>query len=257
MTMKLDCQMNGMSLAALDAAILVTDIEEEGAPQTLTVCDLPGREGSRFIRRRRTSLTVKVRLMIRERSLPRRRILLEKLARWCTDGYLTVSYRRGQRLGCVCVQGVEGISVTGWAEEITLIFRAYGLPWWEDTVPKTLTLAQGEEGSMHLGGTAEHTWAEAEAACLTAVNTLTLLCGETAMTFTNLAMTPGETLRITWDREGLQQIRIQGDNSRSALGNRTADSADDLLLPIGKTVPLRVEADGQVSVTFRARGRYL
>ncbi len=255
--MKLDCQMNGASLSALDGSILITDVEEEGAPQTLTVCDLPGREGSRFIRRRRTSLTVKIRLMIRERSLNRRRILLEKLARWCTDGYLTVSYRRGQRLGCVCVQGVEGVSVTGWAEEITLIFRAYGLPWWEDTVPKTLTLAPGEEGSLHLGGTAETTWAEAEAACLTAVNTLTLTCGETAMTFTDLAMTPGETLRLTWDREGMQQIRIQGNGTRSALGCRTADSDDDLLVPANKTVPLRVEADGQVAVTFRARGRYL
>ncbi|MDO4838932.1 MAG: hypothetical protein Q4B32_11165 [Clostridia bacterium] len=254
--MKLDCQMNGISLAALDERILITDIEEEGAPQTLTVCDLPGREGSRFIRRRRTTLTVKIRLVIRERSIPRRRILLEKLARWCTDGYLTLSDRRGQRLGCVCVQGVEGVSVTGWAEEITLIFRAYGLPWWEDAVPKTLTLATGEEGSLRVGGTAETTWAEAEAACLTAVDTLTLTCGDTAMTFTGLAMTPGETLCVTWDREGLQRISIQGDNSRSALGNRTADSADDLLLPIGKTVPLRVEADGQVSVTFRARGRY-
>ncbi len=255
--MKLDCQMNGASLSALDGSILITDVEEEGAPQTLTVCDLPGREGSRFIRRRRTSLTVKIRLMLRERSLNRRRILLEKLARWCTDGYLTVSYRRGQRLGCVCVQGVEGVSVTGWAEEITLIFRAYGLPWWEDTVPKTLTLAPGEEGSLHLGGTAETTWAEAEAACLTAVNTLRLTCGETAMTFTDLAMTPGETLRLTWDREGMQQIRIQGDGTRSALGCRTADSDDDLLVSANKTVPLRVEADGQVSVTFRARGRYL
>ncbi len=255
--MKLDCQMNGASLSALDPAILVADIEEEGAPQTLTLADLAGREGSRFIRRRRTALTVKVRLVIRERNLPRRRMLLEKLARWCTDGFLTVSYRRGQRLGCVCVQGVEGISMTGWAEEITLVFRAYGLPWWEDALPKTLTLAAGEAGSLRVGGTAETTWAEAEATCMTGVNTLTLTCGDTFITFTDLAMTPGETLRITWDREGLQQMVIQGTESRSALGCRTAASHDDLLVPIGKTVPLRVEADGQASVTFRARGRYL
>ena len=77
------------------------------------------------------------------------------------------------------------------------------------------------------------------------------------MQFTSLAMQAGETLHITWDEEGIQRIIIQGETERSALGNRTADSSDELVLPQRKTVLLSVEADGEVTAAVKARGRYV
>ena len=253
----MNCQMNGKSLTALDASIWLMDFQEDGAPVNLTTCDLPGRDGTRFLRRKRAYLTVRIMLAVRERNPMRRNAVLEKIADWCQDGILTVDHRPNQRLHCVCVQGVEGISAVNWADTVTLVFRAYGLPWWESTVPKSVTLTGGESASIRVGGTADSTWAEAEITAKETVNTLKITCGDSAMQFTSLAMQAGETLRITWDEEGIQRIVIQGEEERSALGNRTADSSDELVLPQRKTVLLSVEADGEVTAAVKARGRYV
>ncbi len=253
----MNCAMNGQSLTALDDTIRLMDVQEDGADMSITTCEMGGRDGTRFLRKRRTCLTVQVILQVRERNPMRRMMVLEKIASWCRDGLLTVDNRPNQRLNCVCVQGVEGISSVGWADTVTLVFRAYGLPWWESIVPCCVTLSDGEEAVLRVGGTAESTWAEAEVTAKGKVNSLAITCGDSALRFTELAMQDGEKLLITWNWEGIQRIVIQGETERSALPNRTADSSDELTLPQRKSVPIRVEADGAVMATIKARGRYV
>ena len=255
--MKLDCRMNGQALGAVDERVQVLDVEEE--PQVrLVSCADAGRGGLRFLRRERESLTVHIRLCVRERDVVRRTQVLDKIAAWCGDGILTANHRPGQRLHCVCVQ-CGGASALRWTEETEILFKAYGRPWWESETPAVVRLNAGQKKTLCTPGHGEEALAEAELrnAGEEMVNEAVIRCGDTWMRFEQLGLAKGERLVMRHDREGLLQLRVMGGNGeRSAMDKRTAQSTDELLVVPGKGVTVTLEADGQAEGVIRTWGRY-
>ena len=74
------------------------------------------------------------------------------------------------------------------------------------------------------------------------------------MAFSGLSLGAGKTLKIYYDENWILRAEVDG---ASVLAKRTADSADDLILPPGKATTVTIEASHAVSVTLKARGLWL
>lgn len=141
------CQMNGIELGDIDERIAVVDIAEESPALALSTSGNAKYDGTRLIRRTRQHLTVEITLAILERDPARRSEIADKVAAWCQDGYLTVSYRPGQRLRCA-LAALPGMgSALKWAQELTIRYTAFDWPWWEDELPVVARISQaGQAG---------------------------------------------------------------------------------------------------------------
>ena len=257
------CQMNGIELGDIDERIAVVDIAEESPALALSTSGNAKYDGTRLIRRTRQHLTVEITLAILERDPARRSEIADKVAAWCQDGYLTVSYRPGQRLRCA-LAALPGMgSALKWAQELTIRYTAFAWPWWEDELPVVARISQaGQAGAVVLSPTGTADWTRVEAEVTNhsggVVNSVDIVCGETRMAFTGLGMADGETLSATYDQQGLLQLLITGGGAaRSAMSMRTAASSDDLIARQGSANEIRLAADGAVTGQFRARGRYI
>lgn len=252
MITRYSCALNGVSLDSLDAAIHITDITELPPQQRIVTASSAG-HGLHVLRRVRERISVKISFLIREYDTVRRREVLQRVFAWANGGgSLTTGDRPGQQLTVLC-DTLPGMSSLMWLDELTLSFTAYETPFWESVTRSSVTT--GASAQLTLPGTADDcpvscTVVNLGAEALTA---LTLQCGDTAMSFEKLSLSPGESLMLT--AVG-RSVTIQA-AGKTALMNRT-DESDDLLLALsGETTAVSVAADQAVAATFSARGRYL
>lgn len=252
MTNRFTCTLNGQGLEALDEAIRVTDLTELSPRYRMVTTPVLG--GMRMLSRVRESLTVRISMLIAEYDPARRRATLSKVNRWAArGGWLTVSDRPGQRLR-VDYCTVPVMSALGWSDEIQLECTALTTPYWEEAEEHRAAASSDDDGALTPGGTAE--------SCPVHVDvrnngeddltTLTIACGDTAMTFTGLQVSPGGMVNIAVTG-GVLTAWAEG---ASILPRRTADSADLLLARCGQGNAVSVSGDQPVSAIFRARGRF-
>lgn len=257
MRTRYDVYMDGLPLDAIDPAIYVTDVQETPASYDATTLQRDKGDGLRVLRRLRDSLQVRVSFMVRETDVGRRRDIVQRVAAWAMGGkYLALGDRPGQRLRVAC-ETLPGItSALKWTQELSMTFTAYAMPYWEADMPTRASFT-GTSGTaaIHQAGTAP-CFLEAEISN-TSGETLTGVAMEAdghAIGFSGLALGAGKTLKIFYDDKWLLRAEVDG---ASVLNRRTADSADDLILPPGKATTVTIAADKAVSVTLKARGLWL
>lgn len=248
------CAVDGVGLTELDPSIIVTDIQES-APALRAATAEGVDDGLRLLRLKRPALSVAVTFEVHEYDPARRKAVALKVCGWAREGWLTLSDRPGQRLRVVCDRLPAVTSALRWTEPLTVGFVAYGLPYWQESRPATAAFT-GREGSVSLSpaGTAD-CFLEAAITAREPVDALTLTAGGRTLTLRGLGMRPGDALTIGYEGEAHRQYLRVGE--RSALGCRSADSADDLLLCPRKPNPVGIAADGTVSAALRAHGLWL
>lgn len=253
MTPRFSCALNGVSPEQIDPALRVTDLTE--LPPRRRVASVPtARHGLMMLRRVRESVTVRVSFILPEYDPVRRRALLQKLHAWGDPGgVLTTSDRPGQRLLVVC-DTLPMLSALSWADEIHLEFTAYDPPFWEAQEETRVTTTGAAD--LLLPGDAD----EVPVACTVTntgdapLSTLTIRCGDTAMTFEGLSIAPGASLRL-WTEGGV--LHAEDGGGGDLIMCRTGDSHDLLLADCGRATAVSVTADQAVEAVFHARGRML
>ena len=257
MRTRYDVYMDNLPLSAVDPAIYVTDVQETQPAYDTTAMARARGDGARVTRRVRDSLQVRVYFAVRETDVDRRRDIIQRAAAWAMGGrYLSLGDRPGQRLRVVCDTLPSVTSALRWTQDLIMVFTAYAMPYWEADTP-ILAGFTGTSGTAAIrqAGTAP-CFLEAEISN-TSGSTLTSLSltadGQT-MAFTGMALGAGKTLKIFYDDKWLLRAEVDG---ASVLNRRTADSADDLILPPGKATTVTIAADKAVSVTLKARGLWL
>lgn len=248
------CALNGQGLQDIDPTIIVTDIQESAPLPAFSTAANARRDGTRILRTRRQSLSVRITFEIHEYDPARRKPVAVRACDWAREGFLTIGDRPGQRLYAVCDSLPVIPSALRWTDRLTVGFTAFALPYWQDVSP-TQAAFHGTAGKAVLipGGTAP-CLLEAEIEAEGPVNALTVAVNGGMFRFTGLGMQTGEKLEIGYEDKTQRQFMKIG--SRSALVCRTADSADDLTLLPRTRNEIAVTADGPVNARFFGRGLY-
>ena len=266
--------LNDAQLDELDGRILVCGIEEAAARETITAVSRYGGTGQRVTGRHRESLdvTIKFAMRIKATDLEGRHQLFNKVVGWAMGAYrgawLTVGHKSGQRVWVRVAQLPTESDQVKWNTEYSIVFRAYGVPHWQDITPTTLIVngAKSLARTLPIEGTADSV-----VECIfenqsgMEINTVSLKAGNSSIALNSLGLGAGETLVIGHDNEGLLHIRIRSvggsssmggvENVRSVLHRRTPESSDDLWVSPG-TAQITFSAQRAGKLTVYCYGRY-
>lgn len=254
MQTRFDATLNGVSVAYLDPAIILVDIIEEKPDMTMETFRRSIRHGTRVSSRIRRSLTVRLQLQLREYDVDARAALMDRVADWAGNGgWLMINSRPAQRLHVTVSDPPHMGSSLKWTDMVEISLTAYEQPYWEQAWPTRAIIT--ESGSIRPSGT----YPEARVECDVTnagdgeMTRLVMRCGNTHMTLEGISVPPGGHAAVAYKDDDLLTITAGG---ASALGNRTADSSDDLVAMTRQDNDISVEADQPVSAVFSARGRY-
>ena len=251
--------LNGAQLDQVDDRIIIQGIRTKAGKDQWSAVSLGSGVGSRATGKRRDSLDIEIAFTINEKSYrpANRAEVLDKVKKWaCGGGVLTVNYKSGQQARVECVQFPEEGDAAS-RGTYTILFRAYGVPYWVETTPTTLSrtgVSEIESGAnFAVNGSAktplEFTFKNTSGGT---VDTLTISTGLNTMAFTGLGLGNNETLTLDHDEKGLQRIRV---GSVSKMACRTIESADELWVLPG-SASIYFEAGGSGNLSVYCYGRY-
>lgn len=261
MRTKVQVALNGAQLHEIDESVIVQQVIEQAPTLKRATIASGTHVGQLPTTLDRLSLDVQVVFSLRGKDDRAKRMqTLQRIAAWATDGgWLTVNYRTGERLRVECDALPNVGDIKKWNGTYTLTFRAYAVPYWQQTAANEST-ASAASGSVTLsrGGNAEAPLLFSYKNTGSAdVNAVTVTCAGQKIALSGLALKPGETVALEYDdRRNMQSIRIAGGSAaRDARPYRSADSSDDIMLrAASNAVGYSASAAGQW--TFRTFGRW-
>lgn len=254
--------LGGIQLDEIDSRIVIHGVEELAPRENITTAALAG-GGSRITGKRRESLDVVVRfgIDVRKEQMETREEILEAIHKWAAaGGIFTCSQKPERRLKVRLAQGPAVGDPWNWTNTYAIIFRAYGIPYWEQVTPASAASGVGFSAAAALAveGNAK-TQADVilENMSGAAISTARITVGGRTMSFSTLGMAGGESLVIDHDEDGLLRIRIRrGSSWRSVMAAREAASADDFDVNPGNLVA-SFTAQRACRMTVSCRGRWL
>ena len=270
MRMRRRVALRNVWLDEIDNRIVVTAVEPGESEESTETAEAAAGFGQRIASQRRNGLPFTVRFKIWQNGrsaagMQERAELLEKVNAWAANGgELRVNYKPGRRLLVKLEHAPGEGSLWDWDKEFTIAFRAYEIPYWEDS---TVTAAPAIGGSSaSKSGTAEVLGSTRTQADVQIANTsgkeitwVTVTVDGNTMTFggtgDNLGLAAGETLVLD-HVNGLFRARIRnaGGSYRSVMAKRTTGSANDLtMLPGSRAVSYSAQRACRMNVSWRSR----
>lgn len=249
--------LNGQNLDVIADEIMILDVAYQ---QTAIVAQehvLSGRNGTIVRGRRVERNNVTVTVEIHTQDIERRQEICARIQVWAMGGgWLTVNSRPNQRLLVRCDRPPVIGSDLKWTGKITIGFVAMEKPFWEDIAERAVHVKNGEDGQMYVKGSAEGVKVSASVVNNSGktIDTMRVQAGETVFSFEKLSLESGKTLEIGEDEAGYLYIRAGGE---SKLNRRTAESDDELRIRCNTHETVRVDTNGDVLATFKARGLYM
>lgn len=254
--------LNGAQLDEVDERVLVLGVSDGAARETISAASLAGGAGQRVTGRHRDTLDVSVRfgLRIKASDLAGRNELFEKVVAWAADGgWLTRNDRPNRRIYVVCAQLPTAGDMVDWTGEYTITFRAYGVPYWQQETPASVTVASTRAATrvLSVAGSAR-TVLDVRFRNLSGMEiaTASVSAGDSVFNLRSLGLGADETLVIDHTAEGLLRIGILSAAGawRSALGCRGEESSDDLYVSPGDVaVSFAAQRAGQLTVSCYGR----
>lgn len=258
--------LDGIQLDEVDGRIMIQRIETADGKENISTISLAGSSGSRVTSVHRDSLDITVRFTIRLRKteMADRETILEKVNAWAYHGgWLTTNYKGNRRIRVFRAQAAGAGDPWEWTKTYAIIFRACGVPYWQEAEPEALSRTNTSSETLTVGvsGNVESVMeATFQNTSGSTINTFSLDTGESKMVFSGLGLANGETLAIDHDDSGKKcvlriRIRSTGGVWRSALNKRTQESSDDLFVTPG-VHRVTMQAGGRGKITVRCSGRF-
>lgn len=244
--------LGGVQLDSLDNSIVIKSVDPGVPHESVNAVNRMGGFGQRMTRHHWETLEVSVKFAI---DLPKtqmiaRRAVFDKIIKWAIGGgWLTTNQMNGKRMYAEKAVIPSGGDMREWMSEYTIIFRAYGVPFWQDA-----TATADVSGVLTVPGILR-TVCDAEIANggSSTIDSLTVTAGNSTMEFSELGLAAGETLKIGHGNDGVLWLRIYSNNTyRSVLDKRTGGSADDLYVDPG----VRSVSASSGTASFSCYGRY-
>jgi hypothetical protein len=236
--------LDGADLSDIDQSVVIQSIDEQVPQQKLTSAPRHTLDGQHYITKETSQRDVVVKFVIATgRDYALRAAVIERVCAWAAPGgWLTVPYRPDERLRVQCAQLPALGDVAKWGEAVSVTFRAFDVPWWQQRHPDRASIASTTQGSGTLivtgnrGGPLRAVGTVGD----TAVTTCAIGNGTEIISWTNgsqtaFSLAPGEKILLDYTDDGLQTMRAlsTGGVERSVLASRTAQSADDIWMQPG------------------------
>lgn len=268
MRLKRRVLLGNKDLDKVHGRVVVTGMEPGTTRQNVTAAD-SGMWGQRITGRHWGILEAKVSygIDVRTVNMPLRREIFDKVNAWAIKkGWLEfITEASGRRMYVDEVELPDPGDLWDWTANYTIIFRAYNVPFWEDTDAQTITkkkFADGKEESlkMEIGGTApsvlDLSFKNVSGKTIT---NFTLKVGSRTLKLTGVKLEKDETLNFTHTQEGILQITADatrnGKNvSRSVYGLLTGND-DTNVNPGSVTIKVNATRAGDLTVSNKARWR--
>ena len=261
--------LDGVQLDEQHAQIAIQSIQSQAARgNTGSTAVRYGGSGSRRIagHREYMEITVGFSIVIKKGLAEEREAVLEAVNAWAAiarDGaWMTTNMKPGRQIRVYLEEpAVMGDARSDPQKTMSIRFRAYGIPNWQESEARSVILADGSTGggSLEIGGNAP-TCAEIRMENISGqpISWAGVSVGTRSIGLTGISLGAGETLIIDHDTEGLIRIRIQGiyGQSRSILDKRAEWSADDYWVNPGMAY-VSFQSERACRVTASVRGRFL
>lgn len=248
-----DAALNGEWLSSLDESVYVLDVQERAVERVVSSA-WEMKNGSRFQKRLRSSLSVTVMLYIPQPDPNKRAEVLQSVQAWARKGgTLEVNYRATQTLHVKCEALPLASPIGKWTEQLRLTFTAYEFPFWQTRDASVVTIT--DHGSMLPAGAVDEMPCDVRISNngSAAVTSVRISAGETFLAFEGINLPVGGVMEITHDQRGILSARI---GQQSVLNTRTVDSSDDLLVSGSEKNSIAVSSNGSVTARFTVRGVY-
>lgn len=237
--------LNGIELHSIDAAIYVRGVDE-ASPSRNILAGAKGTGEGQFVNkisRQYRDISVRFAIWATKYQIARRAEIVQRVNAWAAPGgILTVNYRDGQQMRVKCTQ-LAAMKTDDWNEEYQISFRAYEVPYWENTDRTQISVTTASQYAyLNYPGSAEGKLS------FTGSNTSGYACNRiiigtvdgnnnflTKFDLSSLDLVNNETIVADYDERDILRIRIRNSvgEYRSALGRRTPDSSDDIRLKYG------------------------
>ena len=251
MISRYEVTLNGVKLNDLHSKILVLDVNYAEPNREFGTFSPAKRDGGRMYRKYKEKASVTVSFAIREYAIAERQRICQLIGTWAMNGgELMINDRTNQKLVCECERKPAISSARDWTATLTITFTAYAVPYWQDTVPATLTLSgTSKSGTLYVPGSAPETVTEVTITAGAALSSISLTVAGKTMTLSGLSVASGGVITISYDSQMIQSIKT---GSTSLLNKRTG--ADDLLAKCGANNSMSFSASASCTVVFKARG---
>lgn len=243
-------------LDQLDPSIVIRSIDPGVPNESVTAAAKMGGFGQRMTSQHWNTLEVSVTYAIDlpKKDLADRREVFDKVNKWALGkGWLTVNWMEDKRMYVDKVVLPSSGDLWAWTDEYTIVFRAYGVPFWQDD---TATTSSG--ASITVPGVMDTVCdVELTNGSGSTIDSLTVTVGTSSMTFSSLGLEDGQCLVIGHDDSGTLYIRRYTGASYyvRAMDKRTGGSSDDLYVSPGSRA-ITVSAEN-VTWSVSCFGRYV
>lgn len=250
MNSRYDVILNGVHLNSISEDILVLDVMYSPLTMKYATLTVAKRYGSRINRKHIESVSATVYFEIHAYDTADRQAICEAVAAWARNGgALKTNDRPGQVLMCVCTEVPVIQSVKNWTDPVAVTFTAFEMPFWQGDDYESVTMTGTDSGdTLDVPGNIDGALVEVDIVASGSLTTIALTVNGRTLTLSDLSISSGQDITISYDAHGIQAIRS---GNTSLLNKRTG--VDDLLANCGANA-CSFSADGSVSVTFKAKG---
>ena len=253
--------LNGNYLDAQDTSIVIRRIDPGVPKESVSAVSLMGGYGQRMTMQHFDTLEVSVTFAIDKpkKSMDERRAVFDKAIAWASQkGWLTVNWMENRRMYVDKVVYPSSGDMWNWTDEYTIVFRAYGVPFWQDdtTTEAQNTLSAGTAKTITLtaAGTVETVMdVEYTNTSRSTCTTFKIEIAGKTLELTGLTLAQNKSLIITHGTDGILEITEDG---VSAYGKQTGGGMDDLYIQPGEN-SIRVTAQRAGNITLSCYGRYM
>ena len=258
--------LDGKQLDEIDWRIMIQKIETADGKENISTVSLMGGSGSRVTNEHRDSLdvTVKFTIRLRKTEMAAREEILEKINAWAfAGGWLTTNYKDNRRIRVFRAQAAGAGDPWDWTKVYSIVFRACGVPYWQEKNAETVSFQNVSSKSMTFGVNGSEKSVlnvQFKNTSGSTTNSFTINTGESSMSFSNLGLASGETLVIDHADNGkrnILRIRIKntGGSYRSAMSKRNTSSSNELTVSPG-THTISFTAANSGTITISCNGRF-
>lgn len=251
--MKVWC--NGISLTDAVPSAIIRGVQEDDPEVDLMTGERPGQPGQRVLYAKRTQLTVRVEIVLREVfDLAKRAQALQAVCAWAQDGTLELSNRPDQQLECIVTQRPALGADRDYTQLLSIEFAAIDCPYWLSRVEDSVS-GTGTSGTLSLNasGSVDTPLMFDVTPSGGSLTSFSVTANGETINLTGLNVAAGEKLKLYYDSNALQWITADG---ASVLSSRSADSADDIWITPGVPTDVAYTANVSSAVTVKTRGRW-